>query len=167
MKKYLHGNDQLLVTEKLFSFVRLLAEVGRHVTEAVVLHFLFLFLPFGNDGREEGLEDLHVVLHALVDRVERWDELEAGGADDGSDGLLHGEGLDVIDHLDQVLVVVVEPTAAHQLPDDVERRHVEEAVHLDCAVLKKLHVMVDTKVESNLIVIDCTVNIDTKIERND
>jgi len=76
-----------------------------------------------------------VILDASVAGIEWGDILESLGTHDGPDEPLHGEGFDVFDHLQEVLVVVVEPTAADQLPDDVERGHVEEVVHLQRIVL--------------------------------
>ena len=132
----LHRNDQLLVAEKLPALVRLLLEERRHVADAADVVVVVLGLAFVDDVGQVRLEDLHVVLHALVDGPERGDELERGGADDGADAALHREGLDVVDHLHHVVVVVVEAASAHDAPDHVQRRQVEEPVHLDGGVLE-------------------------------
>ena len=134
----LHRNDQLLVAEKLPALVRLLLEERGHVADAadVVVVVVVLGLAFVDDVGQVRLEDLHVVLHALVDGPEWRHELERGGADDGADVALHREGLDVVDHLHHVVVVVVEAASAHDAPDHVQRRQVEEPVHLDGGVLE-------------------------------
>ena len=112
--------------------VRLLAEVGRHVVDTVVKVILFeVRLSLLNNVGQVRLEDVHVLLHALVDGLERGYKLEAGRADDGADESFHRESLDVLDHLQHLIVVVIETSAAHDAPDDVQRRQFEETVHLD------------------------------------
>lgn len=65
----------------------------------------------------------------VVNPSEGRDVFEELDARHGPDGLLHGEGFDLSDEVGQPPVLVVIATAAHQTPDHIQARKVEEVLH--------------------------------------